>query len=131
MLTEAHKAKRVEWAKKHINDSWEKTLFSDETAFQLFRNTIKHWYKGQRPTRRFTKKFSPGVDFPFRGKRVYSASRTQIMDAKFYVEILEKHLQENNSMLGNNWRLQQDDDLKRASHRAREFLKESNRLAFQ
>ena len=53
------------------------------------------------------------------------------MDAEFYVEILEKLIKEINNTLGNNWRLQQDDDLKRASHRAREFLKESNRLAFQ
>jgi hypothetical protein len=41
MLTDGHKAKRVEWAKEHLNDSWEKTLFSDETAFSLFRNTVK------------------------------------------------------------------------------------------
>jgi len=47
------------------------------------------------------------------------------MDAKFYVEILEKHLQEINSMLGNNWRLQQDSDPKHTSHHAKEFLKEN------
>jgi len=46
MLTSDHKQKRIEWAKKHINDNWNKTLFSDETSFQLFRNTIKQWYKG-------------------------------------------------------------------------------------
>ena len=33
MLTVDHKRKRVEWAKKHLNDNWKKTLFSDETAF--------------------------------------------------------------------------------------------------
>ena len=36
MLTATHKQKRVEWAQKHINDDWSTTLFSDETAFQLF-----------------------------------------------------------------------------------------------
>src|SRR5438105_1760561 len=51
MLTEAHKLKRVEWARKHINDRWNKTMFTDETAFQLFRNTVKRWYKGERPVR--------------------------------------------------------------------------------
>ena len=40
MLTTAHKEARVIWAKKHLDDNWKKTLFSDETAFQLFRNTI-------------------------------------------------------------------------------------------
>jgi len=127
MLTEAHKAKRVEWAKKHINDSWEKTLFSDETAFQLFRNTIKHWYKGQHPTKRFPKnrqKVFAWGGFSVRGKTSLFCF-TQIMDAKFYVEILEKHLQEINSMLGNNWRLQQDNDPKHTSHHAKEFLKEN------
>ena len=51
MLTPVHKQKRVEWAQKHKDDNWKKTLFSDETAFQLFRNTIKHYYKNARPIR--------------------------------------------------------------------------------
>lgn len=51
MLTEAHKRKRVEWAQKHLNDHWDKTLFTDETAFQLFRNTVERWYKGERSVR--------------------------------------------------------------------------------
>ncbi len=49
MLTVAHKEARVSWATRHLNDNWETTLFSDETAFQLFRNTITQWYKGERP----------------------------------------------------------------------------------
>ena len=55
MLTEAHKEKRVEWAKKHLNDNWERTIFSDETAFDLYRNKIGRWYKGARPLRRLPK----------------------------------------------------------------------------
>ena len=51
MLTPDYKKRRVEWAKKHLNDNWKKTLFTDETAFQLFRNTIKRWHKGKRPVR--------------------------------------------------------------------------------
>ena len=49
MLTAEQKANRVTWATNHLNDQWERTLFSDETAFQLFRNTISVWYKGPRP----------------------------------------------------------------------------------
>src|SRR6185312_94383 len=51
MLTNAHKQKRVEWAHRHLNDDWKKMLFSDETEFQLFRNTVECWYKGERPVR--------------------------------------------------------------------------------
>jgi len=36
MLTEAHKIKRVEWAKQHINDQWNKTMFTDETSIPAF-----------------------------------------------------------------------------------------------
>ena len=55
MLTVDHKRKRVEWARKHLNDNWKKTLFSDETASQLFRNTVERWYEGERPIRPMTK----------------------------------------------------------------------------
>lgn len=51
MLTAAHKQKRIEWAQNHVNDDWSKNLFSDETAFQLFRNTVKRWHKKIRPVR--------------------------------------------------------------------------------
>ncbi|CAG8692072.1 15302_t:CDS:2, partial [Rhizophagus irregularis] len=36
ILTETHK---------------DKTIFTDETAFQLFRNTVERWYKGERLVR--------------------------------------------------------------------------------
>jgi hypothetical protein len=49
MLTETHKVKRVEWAKKHINNQWDKTVFTDKIVFQIFRNTIERWHKGERP----------------------------------------------------------------------------------
>ncbi|CAG8734581.1 22450_t:CDS:2 [Rhizophagus irregularis] len=33
-----------------------KTVFTDEAAlFQLFRNTVERWYKGERPVRRMPK----------------------------------------------------------------------------
>src|SRR5439155_15368430 len=52
MLTDAHKQARIEWARKHLDDNWERTFFSDETAFKLFRNTVKRWHKGPRKVRR-------------------------------------------------------------------------------
>lgn len=55
MLTATHKQQRVEWANNHINDDWSRTLFSDETAFQLFRNTVERWHKGTHQVRAMPK----------------------------------------------------------------------------
>src|SRR5438128_6673608 len=129
MLTETHKAKRVEWAQKHLNDDWTRTLFTDETAFQLFRNTVKHWYKGPRPTRPIpkdrTKIFAWG-GFCIRGKTSLFCFRN-IMNVNFYVDILQSHnnKQEINKLFRNNWCFQQDNDPKHTSHVARAFLNEN------
>jgi len=124
MLTSAHKQKRVEWAQKHKDDNWKNTLFSDETSFQLFRNTIKHWYKNARPIRPMPKdrsKIFAWGGFCVKGKTSLFCFR-RIMDGKYYTEILEKHIPEIRSMLRNEWRLQQDNDPKHTSRVAREFL---------
>jgi transposase len=124
MLTPAHKQKRIEWAQKHKDDNWRKTLFSDETSFQLFRNTIKHWYKGARPIRPMPKdrsKIFAWGGFCVKGKTSLFCFR-RIMDGKFYTEILEKHIPEVRSMFRGSWRLQQDNDPKHTSRIAREFL---------
>src|SRR6185312_4992376 len=96
MLTPDHKKRRVEWAKKHLNDNWKKTLFTDETAFQLFRNTIKRWHKGERPVRPLPKdrtKILAWGGFYIGGKpNLFCFFRN--MDAAFYVEILQKHIPE-------------------------------------
>ena len=124
MLTSAHKQKRVEWAQKHKDDNWKNTLFSDETSFQLFRNTIKHWYKNARPIRPMPKdrsKIFAWSGFCVKGKTSLFCFR-RIMDGKYYTEILEKHIPEIRSMLRDEWRLQQDNDPKHTSRVAREFL---------
>ena len=41
MLTQEQKEHRVKWAKEHLNDNWKSTVFTDESSFQLFRNTIR------------------------------------------------------------------------------------------
>jgi len=51
----------------------------------------------------------------------------RIMDANFYVEILQKHLPEVNKMFRGKRRFQQDNDPKHTSRIAREFLKENVR----
>jgi transposase len=93
MLTKEQIQKRVAWAKKYRNFKWERTVFSDETSFQLFRNTIKYWYKGDRPVRRIPKekkKIFAWGGFWARGKTSLFCFQ-QIMNGAFYVEILEKH----------------------------------------
>jgi len=127
MLTIAHKEACVSWAMRHLNDNWETTLFSDETAFQLFRNTIAQWYKGERPVRRIpkdrTKIFAWG-GFCIQGKTSLFCFRG-IMDANFYVDILQRHKQEINRLLGSNWRFQHDNDPKHTSRVCQTFLNEN------
>jgi len=45
MLTNEQKERRVQWALAHKDDDWSRTIFSDETSYQLFRNTIRRWSK--------------------------------------------------------------------------------------
>ena len=47
----------------------------------------------------------------------------QIMNAEFYVKILEDHIPEIDTMLSDDWRLQQDNDPKHTSRLAKEFLR--------
>lgn len=127
MLTSSHKENRVAWAKCHINDNWNKIVFTDETAFQLFQNTIKRWHKGARPTRPIPKdrrKIFAWGGFCRKGKTSLFCFR-QIMDGKFYVEILDKHIPEINKLLGKRWQFQQDNDPKHTSRIAKEFLREN------
>ena len=56
MLTDRHMEARMMWAQAHMNDDWQHTIFTDETAFNLFRNKICKWHKhGERPVRKLPK----------------------------------------------------------------------------
>src|SRR5256885_4326802 len=119
--------KRVEWTRKHLRDNWSRTLFSDETSFQLFRNTITQWYKHARPVRpipKNRKKIHAWGGFSLYGKTSLYCFVGK-MDAKFYVGILEEQLPEVEEMMGDNWRFQQDNDPKHTSRLAKRFLREN------
>ena len=47
MLTSNHIDARKVWAQAHLNDNWKYTIFTDETAFDLFRNKITRMEKGR------------------------------------------------------------------------------------
>jgi transposase len=128
MLTAAQKQRRVEWAKKHLKNNWKKTLFTDETAFQLFRNTVERWHKeGERPIRCIpkdrTKIFAWG-GFCRNGKTSLFCF-SQIMNVEFYVDILHQHIHEVKEMMGDKWRFLQDNDSKHTSRLAKKFLAEN------
>jgi hypothetical protein len=45
MMTVEHHVQRLKWANAHADNNWSQTVFSDETCFQLFRNTVRRWSK--------------------------------------------------------------------------------------
>ena len=86
------------------------TLFSDETAFYLFRNTIKWWYSSPKPIRPLPKsrqKVFAWGGFCVKGKASLFCF-TEIINAEIYVGILCQHYSEIRRILGRQWRFQQD-----------------------
>ena len=45
MLTGWHIEMRVAWAQAHLQDNWDRTVFTDETTFDLFRNKVRRRQK--------------------------------------------------------------------------------------
>jgi transposase len=128
MLTARHIETRMAWAQFHMNDDWSRTIFTDETAFDLFRNKIRRWHKdGQRPIRRLPKerqKVMAWGGISLKGKTSLFCF-TDIMDGPYYVNILETQLLPATQRLyGRNWRLQQDNDPKHTSRVAKTFIDE-------
>jgi transposase len=124
MLTRLQRRKRVKWAKEHLHDCWTNTFFSDETAFQLFRNTVGQWHKGARPIRRIPKdrrKILAWGGFCKKGKSKLHCFREK-MTAEVYVGILRKHIADIKTLLGEKWRFQQDNDPKHTSRLAKSYL---------
>jgi transposase len=79
MLTSRHIELRKAWARAHLRDNWARTIFTDETAFDLFRNKVSRWHKsGEKLIRRLPKSrqkvMAWGV-FHEREKHLYFASR--------------------------------------------------------
>ena len=130
MLTERHIEMRKAWAQAHTNDNWNRTIFTDETAFDLFRNKVRRWHKtGDRPIRKLPKsrqKVMAWGGISRMGKTPLFCF-TNIMDGPFYVKILQTQLlPAAQRMYPRSWRLQQDNDPKHTSRVAKEFLAENS-----
>ncbi|CAF2657659.1 unnamed protein product [Rotaria sp. Silwood2] len=128
MLTNEQKERRVQWALVHKNDDWSRTVFSDETSYQLFRNTIRRWSKyADKEIKKIPKnkqKIMVWGAFSIKGQISCHSFRT-IMDGRLYVEILQKHLIGGaKKQFGGRWRYQQDNDPKHTSRIAQQFLED-------
>ena len=126
MLTDSQRVARLKWALAHKDDDWNKTIFSDETSIQLFRNTVRRWSK------------APGAEVKRVPKNrqklmVWGAISSRgtiglctfrgIMDAKRYIHILSKNLLPAAERLFNGgYRLQQDNDPKHTARVTIQYL---------
>jgi transposase len=122
LLTDAHKEKRLQWAKKYKNFDWSKVIFSDESTFRLNQSLFKVW---QFPGRR---KIFRSVKHPLKinvwgcfsasgfGKLVYFQ---QNLNAEFMVTVYKRGLLPSVEHLfgddSEGWVLQEDNDPKHRS----------------
>jgi len=105
-------------------------VFSDETYFQFFRNTVgvgRCTKNPQQELKRIPKnkqKIIVWVAFSIKGQiSCYSFKRT--MDGRYYVEILENYLLDGTrKQFEQRWSFQQDNDLKHKSRIGKQFLEQ-------
>jgi hypothetical protein len=119
----------ITWAKAHQRKRWNKTIFSNETMFQMFCNTIQvHYKSGELRPRHAT------VEHPFKvhlwghfvqkeqwpvGFHIF----TENMNGELYREILTQNLFEQaHQILGCGWIFQQDNDPKHCARLTVELL---------
>ncbi|CAF3388807.1 unnamed protein product [Rotaria sp. Silwood2] len=95
MLTPEHKQRRIEWVKEHLNDDWTSTIFTDESSFQLLRNTIRRWSKTPREEKKRVPKNRQKVHvwgaISYRGKIGFPLFQN-IMNSDYCIGILETNL---------------------------------------
>ena len=108
MLTKEHKEARVQWAIRHKDYHWNRKIFTDETCYQLFRNTVCRWSKNPKTEiKRIPKnqqKIMVWERFSAKGL-IGCHSFTCIMNATYYDDFLQNHLLHNaKKQFGRRWR---------------------------
>lgn len=127
MLTTHDKNKRVQRAKQHNNDNFTHTIFTDETAFQIFRNTIRRWSK--HPNNELKRISKNRQKVHVWGAMTVKSVLTchtfrRNLDGSYYVYILENFpLPAARRQFYQSWRLQQDNDPKHWSNICKEFIR--------
>ena len=126
MATQEQKHARVRWVIQHKDDDWSRTIFTDETCYQLFRNTIRR--RSRSPStevKRIPKnkqKVMVWEGTNIKGLIGYHSFKT-IMEGSYYVQILQDHLiLSARRQFARRWRLQQHYDPKHKSPLAQQFL---------
>lgn len=121
LLTETARQYRVEWAQAHYRQNWKRVLFSDETTFQMFCNTILTFHKKENLP---PQKAMPKHPYKIHFWGAFSASGT--LDYYMFTETLTgdlyRHILKNNLFppaslkMPRNWVFQQDNDPKHTAH---------------
>ena len=127
MLKDEQKQHRVQWAKKHQADDWYRTGFTDESSFQLFRNTIRRWWKNlESEVKQIPKNCQKAHIWgaiSIKGVVGYHTFRIDL-NGIYFVDILKPDLLPSATMqFKQQWQLQQDTDTKHTSGVAKEFIK--------
>lgn len=116
-LTQPARDRRVEWALAHRHQNWKKVIFSDETTFQMFRNTIRVFHKKenlppQKPMPKHPYKIHFWGAFSISGTIDYYMF-TENLTGDLYRHILSNNLFPSASLkMPRNWIFQQDNDPK-------------------
>ena len=76
LLTAKQRERRVEWAIAHARQNWKTVVFSDESIFQMFRNTMPAFYKAgtdipQKGFQNIPPKFMCGVHSQHAGQSAF------------------------------------------------------------
>jgi cobalamin biosynthesis Co2+ chelatase CbiK len=97
MLTSDEKERRIQWTENHKNDDFTNTIFTDESSFQLFRNTVRRWTKNSSKELKCSPKNSQKVHIwgggaiTVKGVLIYHTFRCNL-DGPYYASILEDYL---------------------------------------
>lgn len=106
LLTAAHKARRLQWARERVNwtvAQWRQVIFSDEVPLHLVQTTARRYIRCRRGGRSTSPIYQPRLHSgggsimvwgAFRGDRVIGLHRVQgRLNGAAYINILQEHVE--------------------------------------